>query len=923
MKKKLLSIAALMLAVMGVPNAMAQEEVDVTEQYIQNADFKNGISSWNATADGGQAWKAYNQDPNVVEAYAGWDALLMKNYELSQEITLPAGSYRLEAYAFYRKGPGWNIVSSASLAYLFVGLNQVLIKALDSEAGANTFNTDVKWANTDGEASQIFAKGYYLNKVNFTLSAEEKVKIGVQGTHDASYSWCIAGPFKLIKIVTAADKYQITKDALLAYKPSLNTAWKGKIDAKVAEVDATLTGTPADADYNAASETLLTFQTEVVAFSQAYNAALNEKAKYVLFHDNSTDVAEKATYKSAIDAAGALLDAAETSDALDAALDDYSAARLAYAPFAVPQEGKTLDFTFYIKDANVTDVAYWTGGKLQTNGQVYTGAPDNLHFDVWNAMMDVYQDITSLPSGVYKLTCATRADASISSAYAYAKVGATEYKTNVNAIGSTGGELGGGWNWTYVENIEVSSGTTLRIGFYMDGSGAKWAGVDVFKLEKVGALSAEEEITQLQTVLTDKITEAQALNTGVNVGNGAFQIPETAKTALTNAVAAAEGKQSSNDVEELSAAISALEAAITSYESAELNVPVEGQCFNVVMRQDGYIHDGKAVTFIANGRTDAGLYNIQYLTAPNANLAQALIFTKVAGESNVYTVSMMDIDGAQRYMCTGTVYGGNSSQIRTTLEADKAAKVKVAATDVEGVYTLLNVEANQFIGCQDYKADAAAGVFTTDQNHNLKIQEAEKATVELAANAGWATLALPFAAEIPAGLKVYSAVDVNNSVIELTDEGSLKANTPYIVNVTAEQKVSFSGWGLASSVTCNSGMLTGVFANTAAPVGSYVLQNQPDVDGVAFYNVVADAQPTVTANHAYLTLPADAGANIRALLLPGSDATGIETVEAADATVDVYSISGVLVRSGVKKSEALNGLAKGIYIVGGVKRTVK
>lgn len=919
MKKKLLNVMALFLAVVGVPNAMAQEEADVTEQYIQNADFKNGTSSWYTYVDGGDQWATKGKDPEVVEAYAGWNALNMKAYELSQEITLPAGNYRLEAYAFYRKGPGWNIVSSASLANLFAGENSIQVKALDSEEGAGIYKNgekqDLIWADNVDQASEVFSKGFYLNKLNFTLSAEEKVKIGVQGTHDASYSWCIAGPFKLIKIVTAADKYQITKDALLAYKSSLNTAWGTKIDTKVAEVDATLIGTPADADYNSASETLLTFQTEVVAFLQEYNAALNEKAKYVLFHDNSTDVAEKVTYKSAMDAADALLDAAETSDALDAALDDYSAARLAYAPFAVPQDSKTLDFTFYIKDANVTDVAYWTGGKLQTNGEVYDGAPDKLYFDTWNATMDAYQDITSLPSGIYRLTCATRGQKGVSSAYAYAKVGATEYKTNVNAIDGTGGELGRGWNWTYVENINVSSDVTLRIGFYMDGTNVTWAGVDVFKLEKVGS-------AHLQTVLANKIAETNALNTGVNVGSGAFQIPETAKTALTDAVAAAEAKQSSNDVEELSAAISTLETAIMSYKSAELNVPAEGLHFNLIMRQEGYVHDGKAVTFIANDRTDAGLYNLQYLIAPNANFAQALIFTKVAGESNVYTVSMMDIDGAQRYMCTGTVYGGNSSQIRTTLEADKAAKVKVAATDVEGVYTLLNVEANQFIGCQDYNANAAAGVFTTDQNHNLKIQEAEKATVELAANAGWATLALPFAAEIPAGLKVYTAADVNNTVIELTEESTLKANTPYIVNVTAEQKVSFSGWGLASSATCTSGLLTGVFANTAAPVGSYVLQNQPDVDGVAFYNVVADAQPTVTANHAYLTLPA-AGANVRALLLPGSDATGIETVEAADATVDVYSISGVLVRSGVKKSEALNGLAKGIYIVGGVKRTVK
>lgn len=46
-------------------------------------------------------------------------------------------------------------------------------------------------------------------------------------------------------------------------------------------------------------------------------------------------------------------------------------------------------------------------------------------------------------------------------------------------------------------------------------------------------------------------------------------------------------------------------------------------------------------------------------------------------------------------------------------------------------------------------------------------------------------------------------------------------------------------------------------------------------------------------------------------------------VSDADAEVDVYSISGVLVRKGVKAGNALNGLQKGIYIVNGVKRAVR
>lgn len=210
---------------------------------------------------------------------------------------------------------------------------------------------------------------------------------------------------------------------------------------------------------------------------------------------------------------------------------------------------------------------------------------------------------------------------------------------------------------------------------------------------------------------------------------------------------------------------------------------------------------------------------------------------------------------------------------------------------------------NKWAGVDDFKLYKLAGEETVG--------------VEVTA-ANWGTMILPFAAEIPSGMKVYSCNASANGYLTLTEEGAIAANTPYIVSGTGSY--SFKGVNVAENASYTAGYLTGVLTDTEAPAGSYVLQNQTE-KGVAFYNV-QDVKPTVTANHAYVTLDA-ANANLRALLLPGSDVTGIETVEAADALVDVYSISGVLVRSGVKKSEALNGLAKGVYVVNGTKQAVK
>ena len=56
-------------------------------------------------------------------------------------------------------------------------------------------------------------------------------------------------------------------------------------------------------------------------------------------------------------------------------------------------------------------------------------------------------------------------------------------------------------------------------------------------------------------------------------------------------------------------------------------------------------------------------------------------------------------------------------------------------------------------------------------------------------------------------------------------------------------------------------------------------------------------------------------------VLPGTVPTGINTtvVQPNRNKVDVYSVYGVLIRSQVNESTALDGLADGVYIVGDKK----
>lgn len=91
--------------------------------------------------------------------------------------------------------------------------------------------------------------------------------------------------------------------------------------------------------------------------------------------------------------------------------------------------------------------------------------------------------------------------------------------------------------------------------------------------------------------------------------------------------------------------------------------------------------------------------------------------------------------------------------------------------------------------------------------------------------------------------------------------------------------------------------------------------------GLGFYFAATDGHSIVNgANKAYLALPENEAQEVNFLALDfGTTGITDTALAAEDVRVDVYSISGVLVRSGVKASEALDGLSKGIYIVNGKK----
>ncbi len=424
--------------------------------------------------------------------------------------------------------------------------------------------------------------------------------------------------------------------------------------------------------------------------------------------------------------------------------------------------------------------------------------------------------------------------------------------------------------------------------------------------ELVAALDAAQVSVDEYAALKSAIDNANTLANGGNWGNQPFQRPTSAKESLNTTTAQATYDAAEADGEGVTSVTEALNENVKTVDAIVLNAPAEGTKYNMVMDYAGWEHHGKAVTYLAGGRNDAGLYNIQYYAAPNANYAQAFTFTAVEGKANCYTLSMTDVDGNERYVCTGVAYGGNTSQIRTTTDATQALAVKVIATTTDGIHQLYNTEANNYIGGQD------AGFYTVNSHTTFRLQEAAKANVPFTlSKVGWATLILPFDAELPEGVKAYSCTEADGEILTLTEAESLKANTPYLMN-GEESTHAFTGYGLADKDSYTDGLFTGTYVDyqTTADGKTYVLQNQ---DGnLAFYLVTDAVQPWIRAYRSYMVYE---GANGAPVFRIGKGTTGIapSTLNAQPSTV-IYDLMGRKVTTMMKG---------GMYIVNGKKVVIR
>lgn len=202
------------------------------------------------------------------------------------------------------------------------------------------------------------------------------------------------------------------------------------------------------------------------------------------------------------------------------------------------------------------------------------------------------------------------------------------------------------------------------------------------------------------------------------------------------------------------------------------------------------------------------------------------------------------------------------------------------------------------------------------------------------------TLILPFAADVPEGLEVYTASSTDPDlmsdeyhVLVLDRESSIEANKPYMVKRISTGEIitrnaspknatvyTFTGVPENEEDSYTHGLLTGTLSGTTISAG-HVMNHD---DSSSYFGSV-NSETQVPANHAYISTDQSTQVWHPIVYVEEPDnggETGINGIIAEEATIDVYTSTGILVRSNVSVSNAFDGLDAGIYILSDGRRVL-
>lgn len=482
MKKSLLSLGAFLLAVSG----WAQAWQDVTETYIKNAGMSESADSQTAWTMEGLTDNGPKDGYNIYGFYSGWGSVERTAGSMAQEITLPAGYYKLTGYGFFRDGVAFNTNPTVSLGYMFAGERSVLLPTLGSVEGLSSYANDFP-----GGSAAFYDQNLYLNELEFTVPEEGNISIGYRCTFERKQSWMLVGEMTLCQASNYADIFAEKKADLEALAQEFEgiTVYPKSIEDALKNGETVMSGT----DKGAQAEMLV----GLVDLSHTAKAIL-PKAKELngliatctSLMDNTTEKVEgaKKSLETGLTLVKEMSESIETVEDLDGKIEQVEGLRQEYILQALPAEGETLDYTFLIDGiGNSTSgwVKLFTGfnGNYQYNGPATNKNNGELqkagYIEAWNNNVKFTGTLTytatELPIGRYNISAYTfQAANDTVMFFANDKSVEMSHETDL---------------YTLSEVKDVAVNGTLSLGLDMSDT-ATWTGITNIRLEYVGQLDA-------------------------------------------------------------------------------------------------------------------------------------------------------------------------------------------------------------------------------------------------------------------------------------------------------------------------------------------------------------------------------------------------------------------------------------------------
>ena len=960
-------------------NETAGQSEDITASKVVNADCTGG-DGW--LKDGANASASYNVNNSALNSddYSGigiefWTGGATQDADLIyQDITdLPNGVYTITAVAMGRNQGGGDVCADG--LYLF---------ANDGRAQVTT--------NVWGTVS---ATG---------IVTDGTLRIGLQAAADNGNNWVAISNVKLTSVGSDVTAYAIALTAKEAEATALATKLEGKVPTAYTDaLTEAASGSPATTEeyvaaINAIEVNIEEAQAKVKPFADAF-LDTKKYAEAVLAAFAAAEDA-KTTLQSDISTATATALASDDETVWTAQATALTEAwKTYYAASTGMNEGVTnFDVTPQMVvnpgfEDNTTDG--WAGTMQLDASKGMPIIACNAHY---TPTFDFYQDI-EVPNGNYSVSVQEHATiGDKTDLYIQSSEGRRTTKMNWNHGGSADQAIAD-WavdkerNRVTAGNVLVTNGT-VRIGVNMHtANSGQTLFFDNFRLTYVNdgvteikalydALKAEADAikdeltgtfaTQLNEALAKPVTTTAEYYTAYNTLNEAMAVcapalelqtslaallpecqayvdnsrvaDETARTALSDAISAAEGYEALTTVEALQECYNTLETARQTY--ARIATPTGEQQFDMTflltnpdltglatwVTQAGWYTDvDKGIQCMQNNTVaaaDGKDYFYEIYAGDNTSMPQGnILYQKATLPAGFYEMSAYVFGKGTNYGYTGDfngcLFAGETKSQETITDAvlTQHSMQFTQATEQEiklGLYSNGCTANWAGIGYMKlYKLAPVAVDLTLNETQAYSVTADTYANVTLTrslkADSKWNTFCVPFdmTAEQLTGngiseVRRFSGVSASGNSVILTAEtvsDGVKAGVPYIVQVSSdvsEIKVDDVTVQAAAPTAQNIGYadvagqvaITGNYSATTVPQGAYFISDN------VFY--VADAEANVTLNgfRAYITTTGgNTPSQVNRLLIDiDGEVTAIEDVlgeSAADSAkaVDVYTLS--------------------------------